>query len=76
MRVGDQTDFNRVTLEIETDGTITPEAALWQATDLLLKQFEVVKSGVSEGIEMKKEEPEKKPKAKAKAKVTTKKSKK
>lgn len=75
MRVGDQTDFNRVTIEIETDGTITPEAAFWQATDLLLKQFEVVKSGVKEAAEVKKEESEEKPKAQGKAKVTTKKKK-
>ncbi|OHA73268.1 MAG: DNA-directed RNA polymerase subunit alpha [Candidatus Wildermuthbacteria bacterium RIFCSPLOWO2_01_FULL_48_29] len=48
MRVGDRTDFNRLTLEIETDGTITPEEAFYQATDVLLKQFEVVMSGVKE----------------------------
>lgn len=76
MRVGDQTDFNRVTLEIETDGSLTPESAFWQATDLLLKQFEVVKSGVHEIGVAGKEEPEKKSKAKTKVKVTAKKAKK
>lgn len=63
MRVGDQTDFNRVTLEVQTDGTISPETAFWQATDLLLKQFEVVKSGVKEAAEVKKEESAQKPAA-------------
>jgi len=52
MRVGDRTDFNRLTLEIETDGTITPEEAFYQATDVLLKQFEVVMSGVKEIAEV------------------------
>lgn len=46
MRVGDRTDFNRLTIEIETDGTITPEEAFYQATDVLLKQFDVVMAGV------------------------------
>ncbi len=59
MRVGDQTDFNRVTLEIETDGSLDPETALWQAADLLLKQFEVVKSGVKETVEVGKDESKK-----------------
>ena len=52
MRVGDRTDFNRLTLEIETDGTITPEEAFYQATDVLLKQFGVVMSGVKEIAEV------------------------
>ncbi|HEY4509763.1 MAG TPA: DNA-directed RNA polymerase subunit alpha [Candidatus Paceibacterota bacterium] len=74
MRVGDRTDFNRVTLEIETDGTLTPEEAFFQATEILLKQFEVVKSGVQgvveanlESLKQAKEvESEKKPKAQTK----------
>ena len=51
MRVGDRTDFNRVTLVIETDGTLTPEEAFFQATEILLKQFEVVRNGVKEVVE-------------------------
>ena len=51
MRVGDRTDFNRVTLEIETDGTLSPEEALYQATEIVLEQFEVVRSGVKEAVE-------------------------
>lgn len=84
MRVGDRTDFNRLTLEIETDGTLTPEEAFYQATEILLKQFEAVRNGVKEVIEAsleglkqaKKPEPEKKrkkPKTKTKAKVSAKK---
>lgn len=60
MRVGDRTDFNRLTLEIETDGSVTPVEALYQATDIILKQFEVVMSGVKEAGESKKAESEKK----------------
>jgi len=59
MRVGDRTDFNRVTLEIETDGTLSPEEAFLQAIEILLKQFEIVRSGVKEAVEAKKPEPEK-----------------
>ncbi len=51
MRVGYRTDFNRLTIEIETDGTMTPEEAVYQATDLLLKQFDVVMSGIKEAVE-------------------------
>ncbi|HCM36867.1 MAG: DNA-directed RNA polymerase subunit alpha [Candidatus Wildermuthbacteria bacterium RIFCSPLOWO2_02_FULL_47_9c] len=56
MRVGDRTDFNRLTLEIETDGTLTPEEAFYQAVDVLLKQFELVKGGVKEAVEARLEE--------------------
>ncbi|MEK7542205.1 MAG: DNA-directed RNA polymerase subunit alpha, partial [Patescibacteria group bacterium] len=59
MRVGDRTDFNRLTIEIETDGTITPEKAFLQATDLLLQQFDVLKNGIKEIVEvqLRKEKP-------------------
>lgn len=39
MRVGEKTDFDRLYLEIETDGTITPENAFSQATEILVKHF-------------------------------------
>jgi len=39
MRVGERTDFDRLFLEIETDGTISPEAALGQAGEILVKHF-------------------------------------
>lgn len=39
MRVGERTDFDRLFLEIETDGTITPEQAFSQATEILVKHF-------------------------------------
>jgi DNA-directed RNA polymerase subunit alpha len=39
MRVGERTDFDRLFLDIKTDGTITPEEALQQASDVLVKHF-------------------------------------
>jgi DNA-directed RNA polymerase subunit alpha len=42
MRVGDRTDFNRLRLFIETDGTITPRAALEQSIQIMLQQLRAV----------------------------------
>lgn len=39
MRVGDRTDFNRLKLFIETDGTIDPEEAFVKAAKILVDQF-------------------------------------
>lgn len=44
VRVGDRTDFERVILDIVTDGTLTPEAAVRQATGMLVEQFQAVAS--------------------------------
>jgi DNA-directed RNA polymerase subunit alpha len=38
-RVGQMTNYDKLTLEIETDGTITPEDALAKAADILVRQF-------------------------------------
>jgi DNA-directed RNA polymerase subunit alpha len=38
-RVGQMTNFDKLTLEIETDGTTTPQAALSQAADILVREF-------------------------------------
>jgi len=39
MRVGERTDFDRLFLEVETDGTILPEDAFFQASEILVKHF-------------------------------------
>lgn len=39
MRVGERTDFNRLKLDIETDGTISPEQAFIKAADILVEHF-------------------------------------
>ena len=40
MRVGDRTDYNRLRISIETDGTITPKKALEESVSILIKQLE------------------------------------
>ena len=42
MRVGDRTDFNRLRLTIETDGTITPRTALEQSIEVMITQLKAV----------------------------------
>jgi len=55
-RVGERVDFDKLTLEIETDGTIAPKEALKQAADILLEQFGVFTVQPVEKEEPKKEE--------------------
>jgi len=59
MRVGDRTDFNRLRLDIETDGSIDAEEAFKKASEILVAQFSVLADlGQEEGetVEEKKEE--------------------
>ncbi len=51
MRVGDRTDFNRLRLSIETDGTITPHEALEKSIGLMINQLKAI-------VGFKEEEPE------------------
>jgi DNA-directed RNA polymerase subunit alpha len=44
MRVGDRTDYNRLKLTVQTDGTITPSSALHKASNILRDHFEKVSS--------------------------------
>ena len=39
MRVGERTDFNRLLMTVETDGSITPEEAFQEASKILVAQF-------------------------------------
>lgn len=41
MRVGQRTDFDKLTIAIETDGTVSPREALTRAGEILVKQFDV-----------------------------------
>ena len=41
MRVKERTDYNKLFLEIETDGIITPEQALQEASEILVNHFSV-----------------------------------
>ena len=40
MRVGQVTNYDKLTIEIETDGTLTPEEALSRASEILVHQFQ------------------------------------
>lgn len=42
MRVGKRTDYNKITLEVATDGSITPEEAFIKAVKILVEQFSVL----------------------------------
>lgn len=42
MRVGKRTDYDKIILEIRTDGTITPEAAYLESVKVLLEQFSAI----------------------------------
>jgi len=43
-RVGQMTNFDKLTIEIETDGTVTPEEALSRAAEILVNQFSLFTS--------------------------------
>ena len=68
MRVGKKTDFNKITLDIETDGSVTPEEAFKKSIDILVDQFSALgelsvpeeESEEAEKIEVKEEKEEEK----------------
>lgn len=72
MRVGERTDYNRLTLDIETDGSISPLEALTQAAKTLGEQFKIF--DLSEQLatqqkKVKKAQKKKKPSAKKPARL-------
>mgnify|MGYP001570175539 CR=1 FL=1 len=42
MRVGDRTDFNKLKVFIETDGTLTPTAALSTSIEIMINQLKAI----------------------------------
>lgn len=42
MRIGDRTDFNRLRISIETDGTLTPRVALEQSIEIMITQLKSI----------------------------------
>ncbi len=40
-RVGQRTDYDKLTLDIETDGSVEPQAALREAAEILIKQLAI-----------------------------------
>ena len=53
MRVGERTNFDRAIIEVDTDGTLSPEEAFFQAADILVKQYEIIREGVQEAAQKK-----------------------
>lgn len=51
MRVGDRTDFNRLRMYIETDGTIQPKRALEKAIETMISQLKAI-VGFKEELEI------------------------
>lgn len=45
MRVGERTDFDKLSFDVQTDGTITPEEAFYRACELLIRHFTVLFEG-------------------------------
>lgn len=60
MRVADRTDYNRLRLAIETDGSITPSSALAAAAGILQEHFVKIAGLDVKVLEEKKIEPKKK----------------
>lgn len=56
MRVGERTDFNRLKVEIETDGTITPEEAFYRASEILVKHFSLISEEFAGAVKKEKKE--------------------
>ncbi len=42
MRVGDRTDFNKLRMSIETDGTVSPSFALSSAVEIMINQLKAI----------------------------------
>lgn len=51
MRVGDRTDFNRLRIAIETDGTISPREVLEKAIEIMIAQLKAI-IGFKEELEI------------------------
>lgn len=52
MRVGDRTDFNRLRMTIETDGTLSPREALERAIEVMITQLKAVIGFQEESVEL------------------------
>lgn len=51
VRVGERTDYDKLILDIETDGTLTPSGAVEQAAKILIKQFSLFVEPKKEKVE-------------------------
>ncbi len=65
-RVGDRTDFDRLNMEVTTDGSITPNEGIENAAQILVKHFELIlgigiEEPVSEMVEVDEQDVEETP---------------
>lgn len=72
-RVGDITDYEKLTLNIETNGTITPKEAVSQSTKILMDHFALILDTAGENLNIETKPEEEKPKKKKKVTKKTKK---
>jgi len=78
MRVGERTDYDRLFLEVKTDGIISPEEAFWKAAEILVNHFSMLAQSLKPKVEeiqaeakpKKKEKKEKDEKKKKRKKVS------
>lgn len=70
MRVGEHTDYNRLVIDIETDGSINPEDALTQSAQILSDHFALLTAITEEATPVKTEEKEKNEEEKKASKVS------
>lgn len=52
MRVGDRTDFNRLRISIETDGSTTPKESLERSINLMIEQLKAITGFEEKEIEL------------------------
>lgn len=50
-RVGDITNYEKLTINIETNGTMSPRSAMSQATEILMNHFTVIAEGAGKEVE-------------------------
>lgn len=55
MRVGERTDFDKLTVDVETDGSINPEEAFNEACGILVKHFNLLRGSLSDQDKQEKE---------------------
>lgn len=66
MRVGDRTDYNRLKISLETDGTVTPHDVLEDSIRIMIQQLKAIVGFKEEEVEVEPEKPEEKPEEKNK----------
>jgi DNA-directed RNA polymerase subunit alpha len=69
MRVGERTDFDRLKMDIETDGTLSPETAMAKAAEILINHFDLIKNAFPEEKPKEKDADGKEEKDAAKTKI-------